>query len=92
MKETNAIETVTGKIDTVVIKSATGKVKSQAISMMIRKKQRIFMEDGTRRKIMKKKKMTKNLKEMIRSQSAKSKILHIKKTKMLIKLQKSTVK
>ena len=92
MKETKVIETVTGKIDTFVIKSATGKVNSQAVSMMMKKKERIFMEDGTRRNFMKKKKMTKNFKVMIKSNSTKSKILHPNKIKMLIKLQKLTVK
>jgi len=92
VKESLAIETVTGKMNTVVIKRATGKVKNQTISMMTRKKKRIFMEDGKRQNIMKKKKKKKNLKEVINLQNAKNKIFHRNKTKMLIKLQKLRIK
>lgn len=59
VKESLAIETMTGKMNTVVIKRATGKVKNQTISMMTRKKKRIFMEDGKRQNIMKKKRRKK---------------------------------
>jgi hypothetical protein len=49
-------------------------VKDFAINMMTWKEKTNFVEDGTKLKSMKKKKMFRNMKEMISLQSAKSKM------------------
>jgi hypothetical protein len=90
VKEAGAIEIVAVKENIVVIKTLTKILKSQII--MTLKQEKIHMIDGTRQIMMKKKKKTKNLKEMKRLLSAKSKILFSNRTKILTSLKNLTIK
>lgn len=92
MQDAGAIIIVAVKVDIVAIKSLTKIQKIQTIIIMTRKQETICIIDGTRLIIMKKKKMTKNLKEMISLLSAKSKIVFSNQTKILSRLKKLKIK